>query len=76
MKNTYQGMKPINWRIRDKTFIHLVLQGMDTQDAYDIAMCRLHRAEGINLPWSNPPASLLGMLGRYGIKIYMPKEEE
>lgn len=64
-------MKPINWNIRNKTFIHLVLQGMDKQDAYDIAMCRLHRAEGIDLPWGEPPATLLGTL-----KNYMPKEEE
>jgi len=72
MKETYRGVKPVNWSVRNKTFIHLVvLQGMDIQDAYDIAMCRLHRAEGINLPWSNPPASLLGTL-----KNYMPKEEE
>ncbi len=71
MTDTYQGVTPFNWNIRNKTFIHLVLQGMDTQDAYDIAMCRFHRAEGIDLPWSNPPASLLGTL-----KNYMPKEEE
>jgi len=71
MKDRYQGIKPVNWGIRTKTFIHLVLQGMDVQDAYDIAMCRFHRAEGIDLPWSNPPAPLLATL-----KNYQPKEEE
>ena len=71
MKDTYQGMKPINWSIRNQTFIRLVLQGMDVQDAYDIAMCTLHRAEGKDLPWGKPPATLLGTL-----KNYQPKEEE
>ena len=70
-EETYQGIKPINWGIRNKIFIGLVLQGIDVQDAYDIAMCSLHRAEGIYLPWGEPPASLLGTL-----KNYMPKEEE
>ena len=71
MRNTYQGMNPVKWNIRNWTFIDLVLRGMDTQDAYDIAMCRFHRAEGKDLPWGKPPASLLGML-----KNYRPKEEE
>jgi len=71
MKDTYQDVKPVNWGIRNKTFIHFVIQGMDVQDAYDIAMCRFHRAEGEDLPWEKPSPCLLGTL-----KNYMPKEEE
>jgi len=63
--------KPINWDMRNHTFIAFALQGMYLQDAYDIAMCRFHRAEGIDLPWGKPPASLLGTL-----KNYRSKEEE
>ena len=63
--------KPFNWTLRNQTFIHFALQGMDLQDAYDIAMCRFYRAEGIDLPWGKPSAPLLGTL-----KNYMLKEEE
>ena len=60
-----------NWHIRNTTFIRSVLRGMDIQEAYDLAMCRFHRAEGIYLPWGEPSEALLGML-----KNYKPKEEE
>ena len=75
MKDTYQGVKPFNWGIRNNTFYNLAMQGMDPQDAFDIAMCRLHRAEGIDLPWRNPPAALLGSLKTW-VERYRPKEEE
>ena len=60
-----------NWHIRNKTFVHLVIGGMDIQEAYDLAMCRFHRAEGIYLPWGEPHKALLEIL-----KNYEPKEEE
>tara|TARA_R100001510_G_C7650582_1_gene208118 strand:+ start:2216 stop:2425 length:210 start_codon:yes stop_codon:yes gene_type:complete len=65
-----KSIKPVSWGIRNKAFIHFALKGMDIQEAYDLAMCRLHRAEGIDLPWGEPSEALLGTL-----KNYEPKEE-
>ena len=60
----------VNWHKRNITFVRSVLGGMDIQEAYDLAMCGLHRAEGIDLPWGEPSEALLGTL-----KNYEPKEE-
>ena len=64
-------IKPVDLNTRNKVFLHYALNGMDLQEAYDLAMCKLYRAEGIDLPWGKPSAYLLGTL-----KNYMSKEEE
>jgi len=56
---------PYNWSIRNTTFILHTVQGMDIQQAYDLAMCSMYRAEGIDLPWGKPSAHLLRMLRNY-----------
>ncbi len=66
----------VNWHIRNKTFVRSVLGGMDIQEAYDFAMCRLHRAEGIDLPWGEPHKALLEMLKHYEPKESVAKVEK
>ena len=64
-------IRPYNWGIRNTVFRLHALQGMDPQRAYDLAMCAMYRAEGVDLPWGKPSPFLLGKL-----KDYEPKEEE
>ena len=67
------GISPFNWSIRNTAFKHYALQGMDLQQAHDLAMCIMYRAEGIDLPWGKPSPRLIKLLEQYG---YAPKEEE
>lgn len=66
-----KSIKPVNWGIRNKAFIHFALKGIGLQQAYDLAMCSMYRAEERALPWGKPPETLLNIL-----KNYEPKEEE
>lgn len=65
-----KDIEPVFWDIRNKVFIHTAL-GNDTkttahlQNAYDIAMVTMYRMANIDLPWKEPPKSLIEMLKNY-----------
>ena len=60
-----KNIAPVNWSDRNKVFIYHALNGMSLQDAYDLAMCRMHRLANMSLPWKKPPKSLIEMLRNY-----------
>ena len=58
-------IEPIHWDTRNKVFIHYALNGMDLQEAYDLAMCKMYRLANKSLGWEKPPKSLIETLKNY-----------
>ena len=60
-----KDIEPVLWNNRNKVFINLALNGMNLQDAYDLAMCRMYRLASKSLGWGKPPKSLIESLNNY-----------
>ena len=63
-----KDIEPVNWNTRNKVFLHYALNGMDLQEAYDLAMCRMYRLANKSLGWEKPPAFLIEKLNNYAEK--------
>ena len=69
-----KDIAPVNWSERNRVFIYHALNGMNLQDAYDLAMCRMHRLANISLLWGKPPISLIEKLNDYAEKKEQTEE--
>ena len=69
-----KDIAPVNWSERNRVFIYQALNGMNLQDAYDLAMCRMYRLANKNLGWGKPPISLIERLNNYAEKKEQAEE--
>ena len=68
-----KDIEPVFWDIRNKIFIHQALKEdirtkAHLQNAYDIAMVTMYRVANKDLPWKEPPKSLIEKLNNYAEK--------
>tara|TARA_R100001510_G_scaffold56994_1_gene63736 strand:+ start:782 stop:1108 length:327 start_codon:yes stop_codon:yes gene_type:complete len=67
-------MEPIHWETRNKVFINYALNGMNLQEAYDLAMCRMFRLANKSLGWEKPPVFLIEKINDYAEKKEQTEE--
>ena len=61
-----EKINPIGWSIRNEVWRHHVHMGMDTIQAYNLAMCAMYAFIERPLPWKEPSARQIRLvLSRY-----------